>query len=180
MGSLGTSIPQDLDPLSSERDAHPPHYTLNCEEPTMPWPRPSTATRNPNSSTAPPDRGHGRRSKIANSRPSAGCTGTTRSASTATSTTSRLSSPSRRDVLTKPAAISWRESNSASQSQGASPHRRQPHPMTPTQCPKSPVSAGRRVRAHDDEPELSAIPATSEARIVLRFGFHYDPSASAT
>lgn len=56
------------------------------------------------------------------SRPSDGSTGTTRNASTATSETSHLPSSSRRSMLTKPRAVSWWKSNSASlhQTQGGS------------------------------------------------------------
>ena len=77
----------------------------------------------PNSSAEPHNPGRGRPSRISSSRPPAGCTGTTRSGSTATWATSRRSSSRTRSLLSKPTANCSSESNCASfhQTQGASP-----------------------------------------------------------
>jgi hypothetical protein len=91
------------DDLRCHSDAGSQFTSIRYGEPTR-----------PNSSAGPPAQAPGRQSKISSLRPSAGCTGTTRRASTVTSATFRRPSSSRRSMLTKPPAISWWESTSAS------------------------------------------------------------------
>ena len=94
----------------------------------------------PNSSAGPHARGRGRRSRTSNSRPSAGCTGTTLNASTVTSATSRPPSSRTRSMLSQATAICWSESNSASlhQTQGASTHPGDSrHTRAPSPAPRT-------------------------------------------